>query len=73
MMIITYIYNKLDIIDYYLSILDSGSKKYQVPHTREQLVAMRQTLEKYRLDALNRKLPTIDYGVNIQFPAGYEG
>lgn len=73
MMIVTYIYNKLDIIDYYLSILDSGSKKYQVPHTREQLIAMRQTLEKYRLDALNRKLPTIDYGVNIQFPAGYEG
>ena len=73
MMIITYIYNKIDIIDYYLSIIDSGSTKYQVPHTREQLVAMRHTLEKYRLDALNRKLPNIDYSVNIQFPAGYEG
>lgn len=73
MMIVTYIYNKLDTIDYYLAILDSKNPRYAVPHSRESLISMRNTLEKYKADALARKLPSVSYTVGIQYPAGYEG
>jgi hypothetical protein len=73
MMIVSYIYNKLDTIDYYLALIDSKNPKYIIPHSRESLVQMRKTLDNYRLAAINRKLPEIKYGVHIQFPEGYEG
>lgn len=73
MMIVSYIYSKLDIIDYYIALLDSKNPKYIVPHSRESLVQMRNTLDAYRRQAIERKLPDIQYGINIQFPKGYEG
>lgn len=73
MMIVSYIYNKIDTIDYYLSLLDTKNPKYVIPHSRESLIAMRETLKKYKDMAINRKLPEIKYGINIQYPTGYEG
>ena len=72
-MIVSYIYNKIDIIDYYISLIDSKSPKYIVPHSKESLLAMRDTLNKYRLAAINKRLIAPEYGINIQYPAGYEG
>ena len=73
MMIVSYIYNKLDIIDYYIALIDSRNAKYSIPHSRESLVAMRERLDQYRKDAINRKLPEVEYGIKIQYPSGYEG
>lgn len=73
MMIISYIYSKLDTIDYYIALIDSGNPKYIIPHTREQLVSMRNLLEEYRKAAMTRKLPDINYGISINWPEGYEG
>ena len=73
MMIVSYIYSKLDAIDYYLSIIDSKNPRYVIPHSRESLVSMRNALEKYKNDAITRKLPEINYGITIQYPIGYEG
>ena len=73
MMIVSYIYNKLEIIDYYISIIDSKNPKYIVPHTRESLVRMREALDNFRIAAINKKIPDVKYGINIQFPTGYEG
>lgn len=73
MMIVSYIYNKLDIIDYYIAIIESKNPKYIVPHSKESLLQMRERLNKYRLDAINKKLPSIQYGVNIMYPTGFEG
>ncbi len=73
MLIISLIYNKIDTIDYYLQILDSGNPKYIIPHSRESLLRMRDTLMKYRELTINRKLPEIRYDVRIQYPEGYEG
>lgn len=73
MMIISYIYNKLDIIDYYIALIDSKNPKYVIPHSRESLMQMRDRLEKYKQDAIDRKLPEIRYGIQIQYPEGYEG
>lgn len=73
MMIVSYIYNKLDTIDYYIALIDSKNPKYVVPHSKESLLAMRARLDNYRIDAINRKLPEIRYGISIQYPSGYEG
>ena len=73
MMIVSYIYNKIDTIDYYLALLDSKNPKYIIPHTRESLISMKNILEKYKNDAINRKLPEVKYGITIQYPSGYEG
>lgn len=72
-MIVSYIYNKIDIIDYYISLIDSKSPKYIVPHSRESLISMREQLNKYRLAAINKKLVPTQYGLVIQYPDGYEG
>lgn len=72
-MIISYIYSKLDLIDYYIELIDNKNPRYSIPHSRESLVKMRETLDKYRRDAIARKLPEINYGVNIVYPVGYEG
>jgi len=34
---------------------------------------MRDMLDKYRIAAINRKIPDVKYGINIQYPTGYEG
>lgn len=73
MMIVSYIYNKLDIIDYYIGLIDSKNPKYLIPHTREDLIRMKETLNKYRIAVLNKALPTVNYGINIAYPEGYEG
>ena len=75
MMLITYIYSKIDLIDYYISILKNPkySKKYYVPHTLDQLQNMRKRLEAYRLDVLNYKLPERNRPYVITWPDGYEG
>lgn len=73
MMIVSYIHNKIDIVDYYIALIDSKNPQYVVPHTRESLVQMKELLEKYRMAAINRKLPDVNYGISIQWPTGYEG
>lgn len=73
MMIVSYIYNKLEVIDYYIAIIDSKNPKYIVPHTKESLIKMREMLNKFRLNAINMKIPEIRYEINTQYPAGYEG
>ena len=73
MMIVSYIYNKIDTIDYYIALIDSENPRYIIPHSRDALVAMRDRLDKYRMAAINRKLPEVNYGISIQFPTGYDG
>jgi hypothetical protein len=72
-MVVSYIYNKIDIIDYYISLIDSKSPRYIVPHSKESLLSMREKLNQYRLAALNKKLIPVQYGLVIQYPEGYEG
>ena len=73
MMVVSYIYSKLDIINYYISLLEQGDPRYSIPHTKESLNQMKERLEEYRFNAINKKLPELTYGINIQWPTGYEG
>ena len=74
MMVISYIHSKLDIVDYYIQLIDSGSKNYIIPHTKADLENIRKRLIAHRNDAMNAKVYHIrDIGLNINWPEGYEG
>ena len=75
MMLISHIHNKLDMVQFYLDILDDPDqqKKYKVPHSRgyleqakKQLLMMRERVLKYRVPA-----PKPD--LYVGYPDGYEG
>lgn len=74
LMLVTYIYNKLDIVDYYIKLINYNDPKYIVPHSKDSLNQMRNTLLKLKDSVIAKKLPEISYNVTINgFPAGYEG
>ena len=73
MLLISYIYSKLDIINYYISIIDSGNGKIRVPNSREELINMSRKLEKIKEEILDYRIPDTSYGLFIQYPEGYEG
>jgi hypothetical protein len=75
MMLISYIYSKLDIINYYIDILQSPklSKKYYVPHTMSQLQQMKERLLSYRDAIIKYKIPERNNNILVQWPNGYEG
>lgn len=75
MMLISYIYSKLDIINYYIDILGSPklSKKYYVPHTMSQLQQMKERLLSYRDAIIKYKIPERNNNILVQWPNGYEG
>ena len=74
-MLISYINYKLDIIDYYISILENPklSRKYSVPHSIEQLENMKGRLNTLRDRVLNYKIPERLKGIIVAYPENYEG
>lgn len=75
LMIISYIHSKLDIVNYYIEILESPtlSKKYTVPYTLSQLDDIKKRLEYLRVKALKFKIPVQNDHLYIAWPDGYDG
>lgn len=75
MMVISYIHSKLDLVEYYISVLEHPklSKKYFIPHKLEDLLAKKKYLSSLREAALNAKIPERNKGIIVQYPTGYEG
>ena len=77
MLLLNYIHTKLDTVEYYINILKSPkySKKYDVPHTMEQLLSYKSRLEQCRDYVLSVRIPDYHRGyvLNIDYPPGYEG
>ena len=72
--ITSYAYQKLEIIDWYIRLLDEGSKKYTVPQSREQLVSLRDQLSAAIKKIMDTPLPKTDRAIiSIDYPKGYEG
>ena len=59
MMVLSYIHSKIDIVEYYINVLTtpSLSKKYNIPHSLNQLRDMRTRLYNLREIALKFKIP----------------
>lgn len=74
MMIASYCCSKIEIVEWYIELLEVGSKKYVVPHNKPYLENMRtQLLECYKkimatpIPKANRPI------ISVQYPQGYEG
>lgn len=75
MMVISYIHNKMDMVNFYLDILDDpmASKKYNVPHSRSYLLSAQKQLELLRDKAMKKSIPPKMPDIYVAYPAGYEG
>lgn len=75
MMISSYCLSKLDIVNWYLELLEAGSNKYIVPQSKAYLETVRDQLIACHKDIMSVKIkkpgerPIID----IKYPKGYEG
>ena len=75
MIISSYCLGKLEKVEWYMKILEVGSEKYTVPHSKEQLETIRSQLvachEKImRVKISNPKERPI---IDIKYPSGYQG
>lgn len=75
MMLLTYAYSKLDMVNYYLDILDNPklSKRYNVPNSKEQLLLFKKRINDCIGKILVYKYPDKYKGVLVAWPTGYEG
>ena len=76
MLILSYAHSKLDIVDYYISIMKNPkfAKKYVIPHTMEFLTEYRSRVQNSINKALNTRIDDPNYGgISINYPTGYEG
>lgn len=75
MMISSYCISWLDKVNWYLELIEAGSKKYLVPQTKAQLEAIRDQLMECHKQIMSVKIrrpgdrPIID----IKYPKGYDG
>ncbi len=75
MMISSYCLGKLEMVNWYLELLETGSEKYIVPQSkahlemvRDQLIACHKAIMSIKIKNPNER-PLLD----IQYPKGYEG
>ncbi len=76
MMIASYCLGKLEIVEWYIELLEVGSKKYIVPHNKPYLDSVRtQLLACYKkiMETPIPKAPGNRPIIDIQYPKGYEG
>lgn len=74
MMLVSYIYSKIDMIDYYITIIDNNVPKYIVPHSKSALLDMKKQMLRLKDEIIAFKLPEVNYNVYVSgYPAGYEG
>lgn len=73
-LVLSYIHSKLDLVEYYIALLEKNDRRYIIPHTKEQLYRMRDRLHdsEKRLIQKNTNLNPIN-AVIINYPNGYEG
>ena len=75
MMISSYCLHKLEVVNWYLQLLEEGSEKYIVPQSKEKLESIRDQLMACHKEIMSTKIsksskrPLLD----IKYPPGYEG
>lgn len=74
MMISSYCLGKIEIVEWYIELLEVGSKKYIVPHTKPYLENIRTQLLACFKKIMDTPIPKKDRPlIDIQYPKGYEG
>ena len=74
-MLSSYCLGKLEIVKWYLALLDAESEKYIVPHTKSELEDIKEQLLACHARILNTKVsnPSNRPILDIQYPKDYEG
>ena len=71
-MIVSYAYNKLEMIDWYIELLTVGSKKYIVPQSKEHLLSIKNELLAAIKKIMDVPIPKADRPIiDIKYPPGY--
>ena len=74
MIISSYCLSKLETVNWYIELLEVGSKKYIVPHTKAQLENIREQLMACHKRIMSTPVRNADRPlIDIQYPKGYEG
>lgn len=75
MMIASYCLSKLEIVEWYIELIDVGSKRYIVPHSRPYLETLRTELLRCYSNIMKVKItpPSERPLIDIKYPKGYEG
>jgi len=74
-MISSYCLHKLDVVNWYIDVLNAGDDRYTVPHSRAQLERIRDELQEAhkQIMAVKIKNPQDRPIIEIKYPKGYEG
>lgn len=74
-MISSYCLGKLEKVNWYIELLDAGSKKYIVPHSKAQLEAIRDQLLAAHKAIMETKIPDPKTRplIDIQYPDELDG
>ncbi len=74
-MISSYCLGKLKNVEWYISLLENGSEKYIVPHTKSELTSIRQQLLSCHKRIMDVRVanPGSRPLIDIKYPKGYEG
>ena len=75
MMISSYCLHKLDVVNWYLELLEEGSKKYKVPQSKEHLEMVRDQLVECHKRIMNTEIisPNKRPIIDIDYPDKYRG
>ena len=75
MMISSYCLGKLELVNWYIELLEVGSKKYIVPQSKAYLETVRDQLMECHKEIMKTKIinPNDRPIVDIKYPEGYEG
>ncbi len=74
LMLASYCTGKIEIVEWYLELLEVGSKKYIVPHTKQELQTLHTQLLACYKKIMDTPIPKQDRPIiDIKYPAGYEG
>ena len=75
MMISSYCLGKLELVNWYLELLETGSKKYVVPQSKEHLEMVREQLIACHKEIMSVKIarPGERPLIEVKYPEGYEG
>lgn len=71
-----YTCSKLELVDFYLNVIDTKDDRYIVPHTRDYLITMQKELNNLltqilRIKPINRNDRV--WRINVNYPEGYRG
>lgn len=74
-MISSYCLHKLELVNWYLELIEEGSNKYIVPQSKEHLEMIRDQLMECHKQIMSVKIRNLNDHpyVDIKYPKGYEG